>query len=108
MEAAREAQSRTDRLHVIQRGGSAITEFAAGSYVTLEYLEPSVPRAPTKLVARRAGVRQQSLQYQFTTRLTALYSLLGVVATTTTRAVTTTGHHHWSPVYIHHYSNISF
>ena len=32
-----------------------ITEFAAGSYVTLEYPEPSVPRAPTKLVARRAG-----------------------------------------------------
>ena len=54
------------------------------------------------------SVRQQSLQYQFTTRLTALYSLLGVVATTTTRVVTTTGHHHWSPVYIHHYSNISF
>ena len=40
------------------------------------------------------SVRQQSLQYQFTTRLTALYSLLGVVATTTTRMVTTTGHHH--------------
>ena len=55
MDAAREAQSRTDRLHVIQRRGSAITEFAVGSYVTLEYPEPSVPRAPTKLVARRAG-----------------------------------------------------
>ena len=55
MEAAREAQLRTDRLHVVQRGGSVITEFAAGSYVTLEYPEPSVPRAPTKLVARRAG-----------------------------------------------------
>ena len=40
------------------------------------------------------SVRQQSLQYHFTTRLTALYSLLGVVATTTTRMVTTTGHHH--------------
>ena len=54
MKAAREAQSRTDRLHVIQRGGSVITEFAVGSYVTLEYPEPSVPRAPTKLMARRA------------------------------------------------------
>ena len=55
MEAAREAQLRTDRLHVIQRGGSVITEFTVGSYVTLEYPEASVPRAPTKLMARRAG-----------------------------------------------------
>ena len=29
-----------------------------GSYVTLEYPEPSVPRAPTKLMARRAGLFQ--------------------------------------------------
>ena len=55
MEAARKAQMKTDFEHVVQRGASVVTEFRVGSYVTLEYPEASVPRAPTKLVARRAG-----------------------------------------------------
>jgi hypothetical protein len=76
---------------------------------TLEHSSSLLVYQDTKTRLLLGGsVRQQSLQYQFTTRFTALYSLLGVVATTTTRVVTTTGHHHWSPVYIHHYSNISF
>ena len=54
MDAAREAQLRTDRLHVVERGASVVTEFAVGSYVTLEYPE----RAPNKLMARRAGPYQ--------------------------------------------------
>ena len=65
---------------------------------TLEHSSSLLVYQDTKTRLLLGGsVRQQSLQYQFTTRLTDLYSLLGVVATTTTRVVTTTGHHHWSP-----------
>ena len=54
MDAARAEQLKTDRLHIAERGGSVVTEFAVGSYVTLEYPD----RAPDKLVARRAGPYQ--------------------------------------------------
>ena len=54
MDAAREEQLKTDRLHVVERGASVVTEFAVGSYVTLQYPE----RAPNKLMARRAGPYQ--------------------------------------------------